>query len=140
MAKAVAAEKGAVVVAAREGGLVTIGADALAQGTASGRPALPGGALGVALVTYSPLASSLLTGKYRYGQPPPPDSRAIAETSSSSCEARREIRRAGEPPRGGSRIRAARAERLASAVQTRRRAPPRPRPPSTARPGARDRR
>jgi len=33
--------------------------------------------------------------------PPPPDSRAIAETSSSSCDARSEIRRAGVPPRGG---------------------------------------
>lgn len=32
--------------------------------------------LGIAVVPYSPLAGGLLTGKYRPGEPPPPDSRA----------------------------------------------------------------
>ncbi|MBI3967690.1 MAG: aldo/keto reductase [Chloroflexi bacterium] len=34
---------------------------------------------GIGFVPYFPLASGLLTGKYRYGEPPPPDSRAATK-------------------------------------------------------------
>jgi aryl-alcohol dehydrogenase-like predicted oxidoreductase len=52
--------------------------------------------LGVAFIPYFPLASGLLTGKYRRGQPPPPGSRLEGRREALSDEAFDRVERLDE--------------------------------------------
>ena len=91
-----------------------------AQPEARGDPAVR--ARGISQIVWSPLAQGVLTGKYRPGEPPPPDSRAASESMSgfidrliappvleavSACGRRREGRADDAPAR--ARVGAARA-------------------------------
>jgi aryl-alcohol dehydrogenase-like predicted oxidoreductase len=70
---------------------------------------------GVALIAYFPLASGLLTGKYRRGQEPPPDSRLAADGMVSRML--RDGIMAARPPLSDARL--ATVERLAAFAEER---------------------